>query len=401
MTEIRPFRALRFARDPGKRIAPPYDVIDAAQRERLAAVAENVVHVTLPPGEEGQRDYKSAAAVFRGFLDSGALVRDPTEHVYVLEENTEDGRSRRGFLALLRLADYDEGVVLPHERTMKGPKHDRLQLTRELRANVEPLFFVYEDRSTKLAPLLEAALHGDQLASCEGPDGTGLRLHALASAREVGQLTAFLADRPVVIADGHHRYETMLSYRQECRAALEARGEEPSREAPHEFVLAYLVNAFDPGSSVRAIHRVLRGQIADLAATLEASGFASEELSDSLDSPALIELLARRTAGEHAFIFALPGGRMLLAHRPRGESLDVEVLHDDLLPRLGGELQFDSRPERLLATLRDRQASLGVLLNPVDPEALFRVVQSGARLPQKSTFFSPKIPSGLVLRDFD
>ena len=282
--------------EPGPRLAGPYDVISPEDRERLAREPENVVHLTLPPGPEGERDYASAAETLRRWLEQGVLRRDREEQLYLLEEQTDTGRLRRGFLGLLRLADYGEGDVLPHEHTMPGPKRDRLQLTRAVRANLEPLFFLYEDRDAKLDPVIEQARSSEPLARATGPDGTGLVLRGLASPDAIAAVRSFLADRPVTIADGHHRYETMLHYRDECRRAS------GSADAPHEFVLAYLVNAFDPGSEIRSIHRVLHGSRPHPAALLEARGFALEALAPAEDGVALLDRLERHSARAHAFV---------------------------------------------------------------------------------------------------
>ena len=241
--------------------------------------------------------------------------------------------------------------------------------------------------------MLEQASSGEALAQARGPDGTELTLYGVDAPEAVSQVQAFLSQLPVIIADGHHRYETMVSYRDECRAAHPDAGP----DAPWEFALAYLVNAFDPGSEIRAIHRVLRGDTADPAPVLEAAGFRSETLPLPANGQALVETLAAHP--EHAFALASASG-VLLCTRERGQRLDVEVLHDEILPGLGGELSYDSRPDRLLANVRQGSVALGVFQNPIVPDGLFRVIQAGARLPRKSTFFSPKIPSGLVVRDF-
>jgi uncharacterized protein (DUF1015 family) len=395
MSEVRPFAGLRYARFAGPRIAPPYDVLDDAERAALAREPENLVHLTLPPGASGARDYAGAAALFRAWQRDGVLVRDPQPAFYVLEEHTTDGRTRRGFLALLRLRDYADRVVLPHERTMAGPKLDRLLLTREVRANLEPLFFLYEDRDAKLLPALQSADAEAPLVACKGYDGTEIALRALTDRGAVDAVAEFLLPRAVIIADGHHRYETMLTYRDECRAT---QGVDP--EAPHEFVLAYLVNAFDPGSRIQAIHRGLTGDVQDPGAALRAAGFTTVTQPRGTPGNALLQQLAGRRAHETAFVLVEPSGDLTLAVRARGEKLDVEVLHGEVLPKLGGQLEFDGKPERLLERVRRGEVRLAILMNPLDADTLFRVIQAGAVLPQKSTYFAPKIPSGLVIRDF-
>ncbi len=394
MSEVRAFAALRFARDPEPRIAPPWDVISEVDRARFGAEPENIVHLTLPPGPEGARDYAAARAALERWRRERVLVRDASPALYALAERTPRGRLRRGFFAELRLADYAERAVLPHERTMPKAKQDRLLLTREVQANLEPLFFLYEDREGRGAALLDAALQGEALARPRGPDGSALELYAT---RDVGVIERFqrlLGERPVVIADGHHRYETMLAYRDERRSAA-GRIE---RDAPFEFVLGYFANAFDPGTEIRAIHRLLRGPTGSPRERLAAAGFAIDDLG-SRPAEALLGRLASRRKDAHAFSFASERGA-LLATRTRGPRLDVEVLHEELLLPLGGTLAFDAEPDRVLATARGDAGAWAVLLNPLEPEDLFRVVASGAVLPQKSTYFAPKIPSGLVLRDF-
>jgi len=394
MSEIRPFAALRFARDPEPRLAPPWDVISEEDRARLAREPESVVHLTLPPGVEGERDYAGAGDTLRRWLQEGVLVRDPLPRLYLLRERISDGRVRRGLFALLRIADYSERVVLPHERTMPAARRDRMLLTREVEANLEPLFFLYEDRDAKLAPALDAIEQAERLAACSGPGGTGLELFATDSEAVLTDVRDFLADRAVVIADGHHRYDTMLNYRDERRSAAGS-----AEEAPCDFVLAYLVNAFDPGSEILAIHRVVRGDAADPIPLLREAGFAVEPQPDAVPVEDLLAALAKRREPDHAFGIVRRDGAFL-ATRPRGDRPDVEVLHEELLPGIGGSVTFDAEAERVVRTVREGEASIAILMNPLGAEELFGAVQAGGVLPQKSTYFAPKIPSGLVLRDF-
>jgi len=396
MSEVRPFRGLRYAEPVAPLLAGPYDVIADEERDRMAeAEPHSIVHLTLPPGPSGARDYSGAAQTLAAWIRDGVLVRDDEECLYVLEETTTDGRVRRGFIANVRLADYSERVILPHERTMRGPKQDRLLLTREVRANLEPLFFLYEDKQNVLASLWEARDASESVADCAGPDGTGLRMWIDSDPTRLELVRAHLEARSLIIADGHHRYETMVAYRDECRE----KGGGSAGAA--EFVMAYLVNAFDPGSKVQAIHRVLRGSTADPTQAARSCGFTCEP-GPSVDSgDELVAELAARAAGCCGFMLIESGGRTTWIHRARDKQLDVEVLHSELLPALGGELSFDARPNRLLASCRSGDAALGILLNPIAPDALFRVVEAGAILPQKSTFFAPKIPTGLVLRSFE
>ncbi len=399
MSEVRAFHGLRFARDPQPRLSGPYDTIYAEDRERLAAEPENIVHLILPPGEQGARDYDAAHQTLQKWIADGVLVRDAKPCLYVLEERTTDGRVRRGFLASVRLADYEEKNILPHERTMAGPKQDRLLLTRKVSANLEPLFFLYEDRDDKLAEAVSIDTAGECVADCVGPDGTGLRMFALDDPARIEAVRTFLTDRSLIIADGHHRYETMVKYRDECREAARAAGREPGSDDPHEFVMAYVVNAFDPGSRIQAIHRMLKGKLGEVERVFRSAGFSFEPIDGAPSAEALIERLEAQRATDHAFVLVFPDGRLVQASKSRGDRLDVQVLHEELIPGLGGELAFDSKPARLIERVHGGEAELGLMMNPTGAEELFRVVQGGTVLPQKSTFFAPKIPSGLVIRD--
>jgi uncharacterized protein (DUF1015 family) len=196
----------------------------------------------------------------------------------------------------------------------------------------------------------------------------------------------------VVIADGHHRYETMLHYRDECR---EATGSD--REAPHEFVLGYLVNALDPGTKVRGYHRIAQESLEGVRDRALARGFAMESV-ESEEGSQLLEILAAQQAGKHAFVLVAEAGPPLLLTRARGPQLDIEILHTEVLDTGAGNVRFDAETDRVISTARSGEG-LGILVNPVTAEELFRVVQEGRVLPQKSTYFSPKVASGLVLRD--
>jgi uncharacterized protein (DUF1015 family) len=309
----------------------------------------------------------------------------------VLFERTQDGKTRRGFFALVRLADYAEGIVLPHERTMPGPKEDRMLLTRAVRANLEPLFFLYADTEAILNGELERAASTPALARARSPQGTELALFALSDRDALQKFHELLAPQPLVIADGHHRYETMVRYRDECRAISGS-----DSEAPHEFVLGYLANAMDRGTQVRAIHRIARIPLDRLRDRASAAGFGLEPLDPLGETSTLIDRLSSYRESEHAFVVIAEGQPPLMLRRSRGPELDVEVLHDTLLD--DDPVRFEAEPDRVAAAVRSGE-EIGLLLNPLPPEDLFRVVRAGRLLPQKSTYFSPKVPSGLVLRD--
>jgi uncharacterized protein (DUF1015 family) len=418
MTLIRPFRALRY--DParvelGRVLVPPYDVISAADRRRLyerdphSAIR---LELTKELGEEAGTDYAQVRERLAQWRAEGVLRLDPRPAFYALRQRfrAPDGSSaqRLGFFGCLRLEDYARGVVRPHERTLAGPKADRLKILRATRANLSSVFLLYEDRADALPALLEPAFARGVAADAEDEAGTR---HTLALVQgEAGQraLAGLLAERALVIADGHHRYETALAYRDERRRAEPAAGP----DAPFEFLLAYFANAFAPGTLLLPIHRlVCRGRAPreeEWSARL--AGWACKQVA--LAGPEEVSArLAEHLAplrGMVAFAADDASGVLRIFSRPRAprelapRALQREVIEGvfglDEQAVLAGALAY---PKDAVQTARDVREGLGCValyLNPLDPDDVFRVTAAGELLPQKSTFFTPKLPTGLVFR---
>ena len=340
MARIRPFRALRYSlEDLAPVVAPPYDVLSPAERDEYAARSRyNVVRLTLPGSEE------QAARDLADWQEEGILVRDAEPAYWWLSQDYvgPDGvaRRREGFVASLRAEPYEAGVVLPHERTYAGPKEGRLRLLRATRTQLEPLFFLW-DGTIEVEGLGEPELEidGDRLWRLDAAFGDAL--------------TEELASAQLLIADGHHRYETTLAY-----------GESP-------WVLAVVVPTGQEGLTIFPTHRVARSANG-------ASGRPIERPGDELPGPVLY----------------LGGGRYeLLA----GEGLDPEVV-DALAP--AGVTYTPSRADAEAAVDRG-EAEAAFLLRPARIEDVWEVASNGRVLPQKSTFFYPKLTSGLLLLPLD
>src|SRR3954468_8715075 len=303
ITDVRPFRALHL--DPARVdlatvVTPPYDVTDAAQRARLAERSEhNVVRLILPdPGEEA-----AAGRLFGSWLDQGVVVREPDPCLYWLEQDYvgPDGvaRTRHGVIAALRLDPYGAGGVRPHERTMAGPKVGRLALLRALRANVSPIFAMYDDPERRVTSAIEPSLEDRKpVLEVTTDDETTHRLWRVCNEAVATSVAAVLAERHVIIADGHHRYETALEYRSERRAA---EGDPPGDRA-YDFAPVYLANSQDPGLELFPTHRVVRGVEPSRHTELErrlAERWEIEEVPGDVD--ALYETLAARSHERRAF----------------------------------------------------------------------------------------------------
>jgi uncharacterized protein (DUF1015 family) len=419
MTVVRPFRAVRYDTnrvDLSDVIVPPYDVIAADER---AAFFDRDPHnairfeLTRDVATEASTDYAWIRENLDAWRASGVLIQDDEPGFYVMGQRytapSGDELERVGFFAELQLEEYEARVVRPHERTLAGPKADRLKLLRAAEANLSSVFLLYEDREDALGAMLAKAF--DEAPVGQAVDGAGVvyRLARLTDPDQIASLQRFLAERPSVIADGHHRYETALEYR---RQQIEAQGAQA--DAPWQSTIAYFANAYAPGSLLLPIHRVVR----ELPAPTEAEwrermpDWTIRRLSDV--EPDGIEKLLSETleplAGHPAFVVESRDGPTLLIHQeePRPKELMVRIIEQEILGDVfgldsdairGGAVRFPKSALRAAREIREGEGTLALYLNPMTPDDVFRVTGEGGLMPQKSTFFYPKIPTGMVLRD--
>ena len=439
MAEIRPFRGVRYNVDRvGDVVAPPYDVIDSqTQRALYDAHPNNVVRIIqgrVEPGDsESANQYTRAASLFRDWLRKGTLQRDPEESIYIYRQHfgasgaaTPGCRVRTGLVTTVRVEPLGEGSILPHEHTMPGPKADRLQLMRHTGAAFGQIFSLYSDPQGRVRGLLERHLDGPALFSfC---DGEGVR-HSLRRVADPGTIEAIseaLADQPLFIADGHHRYETAVAYRDERTAA---EGTDPSGR-PYGYSMQTLVCMDDgEGLAIFPLHRVVTGLESRHADALEEG---LRELFDVESAPAdgpeqvMGELRRRGAAGKAVYAFLRGECREVryLTLKPSVDpsALDVEgrseawrrldsallqmalgrILDLDSAALTGGDkVRFVYGADNVVALVRGSADRVGFLLNPVRMEQLREVVLAGDRMPPKSTFFYPKVYSGLVIQDLE
>ena len=415
MTTIRPFRALRYDTSQvelSNVLAPPYDVVAAEDRGVLyERDPHNAVRLELTRdvADEATTDYAELRETLAAWRADGVLMRDDTPALYPLRQPFEapDGTrgTREGFFVRLKLEDYERRIVRPHERTLAGPKADRLKVLRAARANLSPVFLLYEDRDDGLAGRFDAAF-AQPIATAKDAIGT-TELARVDDPALVDAVCAHLAERPVVIADGHHRYETALAYRDERRAAGDGEGE-------HEWILAYLANAFAPGSLLLPIHRlVLKGAAPTASEWSERlPGWQQREVPIP-SAEAIPELIASELeplAGGHAFAADDASGVLRLFWRDRDDELTVRAIHREVIDGVfgldeeavrGGAIAY---PKSAAQTARDLRAGHGVTalyLNALAPGDVFAATEAGEVMPQKSTFFFPKLPTGLVFRTME
>lgn len=417
MTDVAPFRALRYhsGRVELERVlAPVYDVVAPEDRpvyhDRDPHNALRLV-LTRSRAEEATTDYADVARTLAKWRAEGVLVLDDEPSLYVLRQRFRapaGGEVERvGFFAALHLEDYQSGMVRPHERTLAGPKADRLKILRASQTNLSSVFMLYEDRQLRLAEMLDETANSPEAVSVRNDEGIEHRLAPLRDPAAIARVRAFMAERPVVIADGHHRYETALAYRDERRADSASR----DPHAPHERILAYFANAFAPGSLLLPIHRVILKLPPATAEGWKARlpGWAQRTVpvSDIEAIPAALEEHLAPLAGSHAFAADDGSGALQVFSRAAGEDLSVRVIHREVL---GGVFDLDEDairdgavdfPKSALQAARDVRKGRGAValyLNPLAPEDVFRVTGAGETLPQKSTFFFPKLPTGLLFR---
>ena len=414
---LQPFRALRFdpavAGDLTTLTSPPYDVIDDDGVSALEAANDrNVVRLILPRDPAGTTvdtdRYASARAVLRRWRDDGALRPDDKAALYVYEQaDPISSHAQRGLLGALALTPPGDEIVLPHENTMAGPVSDRLALYTAVEADLEPIFLVYDGGGAASAAVA-AADRSAPLLDVELPDGLRHRLWALTDPDQLAAIAADLLPRKALIADGHHRYATYLQRQAERHAAGDGAG-------PWDFGLTFLVDATAFGPQVHPIHRVIPGRpVAQLAAEA-GSGMVVRHVTAGLPA-ALSDLAAASgpafvvTDGADAWLLTEPDPQQLAAAMPAGysdawQALDVSVLHAYVVPALWNlqdtvdTVAYEHDVESAVAAAR-RTGGAAVLLNPTPVSAVAAVAAGGERMPRKSTLFTPKPRTGLVLRDY-
>jgi len=431
MADILPFRALRFDLErvtAFQVVTQPYDKITPAMQDRYyTASPYNLVRIILGRREEddntAHNTYTRAAGFGREWRSKGILKQDSAPSIYTYSQ-TFQSRSgtcfeRRSFIALGRIEDYSAKVVFRHEETLAKPKADRLDLLRATRIHYEQLFLLYEDDG-QIDSLL--AVKTTPTIDVTDEYGVAHRVWQISDAGVIARVREKMRDKKLVIADGHHRYETALNFRDECRTA----STKPDPQAPCEYVMMTFVNMNDPGLLILPTHRVVHSlssfSVEDFSAS-SGTFLSVQELDAALDGTRATELLRDRgRAG--AALLAVTANRAFLLHSPkpaasqllgglsaRQQSLDVVLLHKCLLEgvlRLSEEsirnqqnLSYLREASEALKQVREGNANIAFLMNPCRVRQVRDVALAGEVMPQKSTDFYPKLLSGLTAYALD
>jgi uncharacterized protein (DUF1015 family) len=440
VAQVAPFRGLHF--NPTKVpnledvVTPPYDVIKPAERETFAARhPNNMVHLILPPGRPGDdllhNRYTRAAALFRKWQREEVLVRDPEADFYYWETDFEHGGrtlTRCGFAAVVRLEPLSGGVIRPHEQTFSAAKADRLELLKHAQANFSPIFSLFPDPTDTVLTRLKAAAPPEPLMAFKDAAGYFHRLFKVTAAEALKAVHQALLPVPLFIADGHHRYETALAYQKLLRQRypLLARP-----QAAFNYTLMYLANMHAPNLVILMAHRLLGGPrlkrldeasfLQRLSEYFEVAPLPRAEAGANPDEDFLQQKLSEVSPRETAFILLGFGSKAwrlklrtgarqnLLARQmhPALAQLDVAVLNYLIFEKvlgLDGQAQDDqetckytSKVAEAINAVRQGEARLAFLLNPTRIDQVQEVATAGLIMPRKSTYFYPKVMTGLIL----
>jgi uncharacterized protein (DUF1015 family) len=440
MPIVAPLRGLRY--DPkhvgtlSQVIAPPYDVIDAALQTKLYEQhPANVIRLELNREEPGDSDtankYTRAARFLKDWREQGVVMQEPAAALYVYHQEFEvEGQKhvRRGVMARVRLERFGTGNIHPHEETMSGPKQDRLLLTRACKANLSQVFGLYPDPQGDVQELLDKSVAGQP--PVEATDHLGVRswMWPLADEAIAAKVAGLMGPKPVFIADGHHRYETACNYRDEIAALYEKEhgGSQLPSDHPANFVLMMLVGMSDPGLVVLPTHRLfiepavataaeLKTKLGDFFATRPAGKgpAAADQVWEEIEGENEQGTLGLYTSGDATWTLAriTPAGRARMDqiasdHGPAWRGLGVSILHRLVIGDLLGAKEIPTPGyvhlvREVVEGLGTGKYPLGALVMPASVEDIRKVSETGERMPAKSTYFYPKLASGLVFNPLE
>ena len=395
MPKFEPFTALRYATSGDTHItaltSPPYDVFDETVRAHYAALnTHNIVKVDYPVEADGDSRYDKAASVLQEWTTSGVLARDssPTFSIYRMTFTDEAGRTRTtiGVVGALEVVDEGAGGVLPHERTTPKAKTDRLDLTRATRANISPIW------GLSLTAGLTAALEepGVIVAECTDEDGVHHVLERVDSAERIAKISQLVSSHPVLIADGHHRYAISRTYRDECRA----------HGGPHgaELTMTYVAELVQEQLSVAAIHRLYDISVDALRTALENHYSFSDAGAVTTATIAAMDTLG-------CLCLVSPDGSGTYLTPKENTFEGVRALDSSRLEHALSETEhsvtYQHGVNDVLLRLRNNECSTAILIRPVSLAEIRRTADTGELMPPKSTFFTPKLRTGMLMRPLD
>lgn len=425
MAEIKAFKGMRYTEMGGELnalVCPPYDIISDAQREDyIDKNPNNIIRLELPKG--GEDRYSKAGDTLKQWLDEDILACDGEDSLYVYEMLfTANGarRSLKGFVTLVKLTDFSEGIVLPHEETLSKAKQDRFDLMSETFCNFSQIYSLYMDEDNSVYSKVDGCSNGDPDMEVTDGDGTVHRMWRISDGQIISKLTADFSDKKLYIADGHHRYETALNFHKSlCAAGKAAHGD------PSGYIMMMLVNMENPGLVVFPTHRIVRdlpefdiekilGECKNYFTIAEApdEGRMQAALNKAYDDGK--KTFALYAGSGKCYVMTLKDEntvRRLLPDMSEAYcGLDVTVLHSLVLERIFGIDKENMANQKNLSYTRSREEALqavdmggadcSFILNPTKVSEIRDVAAASEKMPQKSTYFYPKLITGLVMNKF-
>ncbi len=423
MAIIKPFRGIRFncslVSDPGKVITPPYDVISEQEQERLHKKNPyNIVRLEygkiLPEDNEDNNRYSRAAETLEQWLNKNILMLEDKSSYYLYEQRFDyQGKTytRRGIAAALKLQPYEDNIILPHERTMSGPKADRLELLKTTRTNTSPIFTLYPDQGNFVNEIFETVNGKTPVFDSGEHDDQSHRLWQIDDIDGISEITDHIKSQPLLIADGHHRYETALNYSQLSKGNI---------DKPSDYILTVMVSMFDPGLLVLPTHRLISGmtntEVVNLQTILK-DNFSIQPFSSTseIDRSGFVAKLKNISSSNNGFGFINHDRACFLIpkklEKQNEQPLPVELLHDlileplldhDLVNKFGKErISYPHDIDSAIDAVLSRSADTAFILDTVPVNKVLNYSRAGKIMPQKTTFFYPKLPGGLVLYNMD
>jgi uncharacterized protein (DUF1015 family) len=425
MAMIKPFRGLRYSEKAGKLdelCCPPYDIISEKERlELLKKNPHNIIRLEMPKSptakaEDSGDDYKQAGRVLAEWLDDGIVRDDETPGIYVYEFSFIDEgvvRAVKGFVALVKIEEFSKGIVLPHEETLSKAKTDRFSLMTETGCNFSQIYSLYQDKPGVILSILDDATGQPPVSEFTDDDNVTHRLWVVENQEVIAKVASLMDGRKVFIADGHHRYETAMAFYKQV-------GQKADCHGTSAFVPMMLVNMENPGLTVWPTHRIVRDLTDFDYAGLVAKSSQYFDITENLTREKSLALSAQACDdGKNAFVLYDGGGYTLMVLKDKSvmdsilpdsdESLrylDVSVLHSLVLQRLFGIDKENMAAQKNLTYTRSlneaveavgNSANCSFLLNATPISEISNVASTGGKMPQKSTYFYPKLTTGLVM----
>jgi uncharacterized protein (DUF1015 family) len=436
LADIRPFHGIYYnpelVPDIAKVLCPPYDVITPLMQQELYHRSDiNFVRIEfgreLPQDKDVDNKYTRAAELLNKWLERGVILADDKPAVYLHDHHfiyRNKKYRRRNLTCLVKLEEWDRMVVRPHEGTVSQAKGDRLSMLWTVQANTSPILALYEDRDGAVASVLDKGSSLKPLLEVEYENGDTHYLWAVQNDDAINEISRCLERQPLYIADGHHRYESALTYQRERRFGIPSE----RREEPYDFVMMTLVEFSDSGLLILPAHRLVRGiarsVLSGIMGSLETFFTLKKIPVDNSDISGVLDLL--KTGDDdptRLMIYGLTEDKIALLelrdeavigpmmpgfHSEYNRKLDVSIVDHFILEELMGltpdssgfYLYYTHDAGEAIKLVSSREYQLAFMVNPVRPEMIKTIADSGDRMPKKSTYFYPKMPAGLIFYKF-